>query len=225
MAASGRAGVVILRGTTSLVVGQETPFLSPLSPTSVASLGYPAFSYAGNLWAWVPQLRIEHRTSLSESDTLSLQGGFIDPVPRGSGQPAYGTRLAWSHGDPDNPLRLGAGGYYGRQNYGAARTVDGWAGMADWNIPFGGRFTLSGEFYRGRALGGLGGAQGRNVLYSGPPSDPASSLLGLNTIGGWAQLKFKASETVEFNAAHGQDNPYSSDLRSFTRRRPTKQGP
>ena len=87
--------------------------------------------------------------------------------------------------------------------------------MADWNVPLGGRFTLSGELYRGRALGGLGGAQGRNVLYGGPPSDPASDLLGLRTTGGWAQLKFKATETIDIHAAHGQDNPHNNELRQF----------
>src|ERR1019366_3816751 len=33
---------------TSLVMGQDAPFISPLSPTSFAALGYPEFSYSGN---------------------------------------------------------------------------------------------------------------------------------------------------------------------------------
>jgi outer membrane murein-binding lipoprotein Lpp len=200
---------------TSVVVGQDTPFFSALSPTSMATLGYPAFASSGNLWTWIPQVRVEHRRSISESDTLSFQGGLIDPVPRGSGQPAYATRLGWSRGDPDNPLSLGIGAYYSPQDYGASRTTNGWAGMADWTVPFGNRFGLSGEFYRGRALGALGGAQGRSVLYSGPPSDPASRPEGLDAIGGWAQLRFKATESVEFNAAYGQDNSSRKDLRRY----------
>jgi hypothetical protein len=93
--------------------------------------------------------------------------------------------------------------------------VDAWAGTADWNVPLGNRFALSGEFYRGRALGGLGAAQGRSVLFNGPESNPASPVLGLETVGGWTQLKFKATGAIEFNAAYGQDNPFARDLYYF----------
>ena len=51
---------------TSIVAGQDNAFFSPLSPTSFASLAIPAFSYAGNLWGWIPQVRVEHRFNLSE---------------------------------------------------------------------------------------------------------------------------------------------------------------
>jgi hypothetical protein len=119
------------------------------------------------------------------------------------------------HGETSHALTMGVGGYYSRQNYGAGRTVDAWAGTADWNLPMGNRFTLSGEFYRGRALGGLGAAEGRSVLFNGPTTSTSSLVEGLNTIGGWSQLKFKASPTVEFNAAYGEDNPYADDLRYY----------
>ena len=50
---------------TSMVAGQDSLFLSPLSPTSFASLATPAFADAGNLWGWIPQLRVKRllRTS------------------------------------------------------------------------------------------------------------------------------------------------------------------
>ena len=222
---------------TSLVVGQDAPFFSPLSPTSFASLAYPAFSYAGNLWTWTPQVRVEHRVSLSETSTFLLQAGLLDPLSgmpppsefdrtpqpgEASRQPAYASRLAWTQGERSRSLTLGLGGYYSRQYYGGGRTLDAWAGTADWNVPMGNRLTLSGEFYRGRGLGGLGAAQGRSALFSGPATSPASDLAGLDTIGGWTQLKFKASAAVEFNAAYGQDNPFARDLRYFYR--PTSYG-
>jgi hypothetical protein len=215
---------------TSLVGGQDAPFFSPLSPSSFASLGYPAFADAGNLWTWTPQVRVEHRLTLSEADGLLVQAGILDPL---SGEPpdaeyyrtpdagersripAAGTRLAWTHGVGDHALTLGVGGYYSRQSYGAGRTTDAWAGTADWNAPLGSRFVVSGEFYRGRAIGGLGGAEDRSVLFNGQPTYSDSEMVALDTIGGWAQLKFKASPTIEFNAAYGQDNPFAKDLRYF----------
>src|SRR6478752_1493886 len=37
---------------TSITAGQDSLFISPLSPTSFASLAVPAFASVGNLWAW-----------------------------------------------------------------------------------------------------------------------------------------------------------------------------
>jgi hypothetical protein len=34
-------------------------------------------------------------------------------------------------------------------------------------------------------------------------------------VGGWAQLKFKATPKLQFNGAFGQDNPFASDMRQF----------
>jgi len=61
---------------TSVVVGQDAIFFSPTSPTSFASLAIPALSGAGNLWAWVPQIRVEHRVGLGEQSSLLLQEEF-----------------------------------------------------------------------------------------------------------------------------------------------------
>jgi len=200
---------------TSLVVGQDTPFVSPLSPTSVASLAYPAFFYSGNLWNWIPQVRIDHRMRVAERSTVTVQGGVFDPVTRGSRQPAYGTRLAFSRGVEDRLLTVGVAGYYGHQDRGSGHAVDGWAGSADWLVPLGSRFEVSGEFFRGRALGNLGATQNRSVIFDGLETDPLSQMTGLNTVGGWAQLHFKATSTVEFNAAQGEDRPYRRDLLRF----------
>lgn len=216
---------------SALVVGQDVPFFSPLSPTSIASLGVPAFAYSGNLWTWTPQIRFEHHVNLRGSSNLFLQAGILDGlsgepyasayggVPQAgesSRQPAYGARVAWTRPIFGQSLTIGAGGYYSRQRWGFNRNVDAWAGTADWTIPFGRWFSLTGEFYRGRALGGLGGGIGRSVLFNGPLTDPATRVLGLNSIGGWTQLKFEPTERLEFNAAIGQDDSFARDLRFFS---------
>src|SRR2546422_11472799 len=49
-----RTGVVRLEWpNTSLIGGQDAPFFSPLSPSSIASLALPEFAYSGNLWNWI----------------------------------------------------------------------------------------------------------------------------------------------------------------------------
>lgn len=215
---------------TSVVAGQDSLFISPLSPTSFASLAEPAFGLAGNLWGWTPQLRIEHRFDISDQQNVTIQAGILDNLdweypytsfyrtPNAgelSGQPAYAVRTAWSHPVHDRPLSFGVAGYYGRQNWTWDRYVDAWAGMADWQVPLAPRVALSGEFYRGRGVGGLGGGIATSILYGGDPSNPFSPIRGLNSEGGWAQLKFQLTPKIEMNASFGQDNPFASDVRGF----------
>lgn len=215
---------------TSVIAGQDSLFISPLSPTSFASLAIPAFAYAGNLWGWTPQLRVEHRFDLKNGQTLTLQGGILDnldwepptdPYIRSaqagerSGQPAYAVRTAWSRPVLDHPLSIGVAGYYGRQDWNWNRYVDAWAGMADWQIPILRRLTLSGEFYRGLGVGGLGAAIGQTIVFGGSPYDATTSIRGLNSAGGWTQFKLQLTRKLELNGVFAEDNAFAGDIRGF----------
>jgi len=130
-----------------------------------------------------------------------------------SGQPAYAFRTAWSRPVQQHPLSIGVAGYYGRQDWTWGRYVDAWAGMADWQVPIVSRIQLSGEFYRGRGIGGLGGGIGTSVVFSG--SAPYSPLRGVNTAGGWTQLKFQLTPKVEVNGVVAQDDAFTAEIRGF----------
>ena len=215
---------------TSVVAGQDSLFISPLSPTSFASLATPAFALAGNLWGWTPQIRVERRFSISDQQTITMQAGVLDnlnweypynsfyrTVQAGelSGQPGYALRTAWSRPVKAHPLSFGVAGYYGRQNWRWERYVDAWAGMADWQIPIFSRLGLSGEFYRGRGIGGLGAGIGTSIVYGGDPSSPFTPIRGLNTAGGWTQLKFQVTPKIELNGVFSEDDGFTSDIRGF----------
>ena len=214
---------------TSLIVGQDNLFISPNSPTSFASLLVPSFGYAGNLWSWTPQVRLEHKFNFADDQNVSVQAAILDNVTgepsygshrlpqagEASGLPAYAARTAWTKDVSGRPLTLGAGGYYSRQNWGSGWIADGWAAVGDWRIPLSSRFEFSGEAYRGRAVGGLGGGIGQSVLISANPTNFAPDFLPLNSVGGWSQVKFSATSRLEFNGAFGIDNPFARDLRSI----------
>ena len=213
---------------TSVVAGQDTLFFVPNNPTSLATLAVPALAYSGTLWNWTPQVRVEHKFTVSESGSFLVQGGILDSltgdtppssyyrVPtwgEKSGQPGYATRISWTQEIHGQNLTLGAGGYYGRQAWGFGRHVDGWAGTVDASLPLGRKFELTTEFFRGRAIGGLGGGIGQSALWNGSLADPATDVYGLNSLGGWSQLKFKATSKLQINGAYGLDNPYAHELR------------
>jgi hypothetical protein len=214
----------------SVVVGQDNLFISPDSPTSFASLAIPSLAYSGNLWAWTPQLRVEHKFDLATGQNVILQAAVLDNLtgepsygshrqPQAgeiSGQPAYALRTGWNGTMRGRPLTLGVSGYYSRQNWGFARNVDGWAVATDWRIPLASRLELSGELYRGKAVGGIGGGIGQSVLFSGDPLNPASGFRPVNSAGGWSQLKFSVTPRLEFNGAFGADNPFAADVLAYS---------
>jgi hypothetical protein len=235
-----RTGTVRLDWTnTSIVAGQDFLFFAPLEPTSIATVAIPPLSYSGNLWAWTPQVRIEHRMKLSETSNLLFEAGILDSLSgdfpatqydrypswgEQSGQPAYAGRLAWSHRAFGREIKLGGGMYYGRQFWALDRHVNGWAVTTDLTLPLGTLFTFSGEFYRGSGLGGLGGGVGQDIVLSGAFMDPATLIEGVNSMGGWAQMKFKPRANFEINAAVGQDNPFASEIRKYSATTPPVYG-
>jgi len=215
---------------TSIIAGQDNLFISPNSPTSFASLLTPSFGYSGNLWAWTPQLRVEHRLALTADQNISVQAGILDNLTsqpsygthrqpqagESSGQPAYAFRTAWNGALNSNPVAFGLSAYYSSQDWGFGWKVNGWAVAADWRVPLHRQLELSGEFYRGEAVGGIGGGIGQSVLFSGSPGSQDFYFRPVNSAGGWSQLKFSATSRLEFNGVFGLDNPFSADIHAFT---------
>jgi hypothetical protein len=175
-------------------------------------------------------VRVEHRFSFSDTSSLSIQGGILDSLSGDlpsyeygrypswgemSGQPGYAVRVSWTHRVFGQDFTAGVGGYYGRQNWGYNRNVDGWAGTTDLTLPLGKRLEFTGEFYRGRAVAGLGGGIGQNVLLNGKFGNPATTFRALDSMGGWAQLKIKVKSNFEINGAFGSDNPFAGELRMY----------
>ncbi|MCU1308960.1 MAG: hypothetical protein JWO20_85 [Candidatus Angelobacter sp.] len=214
---------------TMLNIGQDTPFISPLSPTSYASVAEPAFAWAGNLWVWTPQIMIEHRFSTSDDFALVLQGGIMDPlteeippfqgrVPTAgerSGYPTIAGRIALDRSTAVQfPFTIGFAGSRGRQRHQDFSRNDSWTLNSDFKIPVAGKLELSGEWYFGQAVGGLGGGIWSSVIYP-DTIQPHAAIHPLRSTGGWAQLKVMPAPRFEINAAMGQDENVGSDLRFF----------
>jgi hypothetical protein len=240
------AGIVRMRTASvhmdweqnSLDGGMETPLISPLSPTSYATVAEPSMAWAGNLWIWAPQFRYAHRfVGPNERQHFQIEAGFWDDPSPGvtstdsfrspspserSGQPGYEGRVSYGSTE-GQALEFGVGGYYGRQVYPTA-TANGtpynfnnnsWAITTDWRVPILHRFELSGEGYRGQSLGGFGGGVYKDVIFGTDPNSGAPAIRGLNDIGGWTQLKSRFGSSFEANAVIGQDNGFAGDFHSI----------
>ncbi len=215
---------------TSIEVGQTSPFFSPLTPTSLISTAYPAMWNSGNLWTWTPQINVTHKFGRPDATRFVLQYGVLDaltgsvPVNEynreaSAGErtrtPATAVRVGTERTTAHGKASAGAGFYYSRQNWGFSRRVDSWAATADWELPLGRYFTLSGELYRGRAIGGLGGGAGLTTLLSDSVNKMSTRVLPVESGGGWAQLKIKPAQRWEFNAAYGGDFPLRGSIPTF----------
>jgi chaperonin cofactor prefoldin len=207
--------------------GQQTPLITPLSPTSFATLGSPALAWAGNLWTWLPQATFMQRKTTGDSSHAVFAVGILDPeagavtgeqaygVTSRNLQPGYEGRIAYEWGDPSRPYELAANGYYTRQLYYGSGTVenqalDFWAATADWHVPIAKIAELSGEFYRGRGIGDLGGGAFKNTVVE----YGAQYASGLNATGGWVQWKSRLTPSLEVNAYFGADSAQADQVRN-----------
>lgn len=211
-----------------LRVGYDGPIISPLSPDSFAEVGQPSLAWSGNLWVWSPQLSWEHRFTLAGDRQAGFELGAYDPSYRtlnsleasrsvspgeAARQPGYELRLFYRTGKTSRALQVGASGYYDREDYGNDQIVNAWAGTVDWRIPATSRGQWSGEFYRGLGIGSLGGGAYRDAYSYSDPATGAQDISGLDSIGGWTQWQWNFKQTMQLNAAAGQDTGYGSELR------------
>lgn len=243
-AGQSSAGVVRMRTAdvnldwtnTEISAGFQGPLISPVSPTSYATVGEPALAWSGNLWVWAPQIGINREIPLTRDSHAHLQVGLYDPAAPGpasnynerqaspsesSKRPALESRISYMRGEDDwgedewgreRWLEIGIGGYFSPQRYANGQSLDAWAGTLDWQLPFSKYLALSGEFYRGNAIGDLGGGVFKDIVGIYNKAEDETYIEGLNDVGGWSQLKLTPIRNLEFNAAFGLDNGFAGQL-------------
>ncbi|MGD0366871.1 MAG: hypothetical protein ABSA94_05405 [Acidobacteriaceae bacterium] len=210
----------------------DRPMLSPNEPASLTAVAVPPLSWSGNLWTWNPQVGVNRDFGAFSAERFRVQGALIDvsdPPTLGvaattlysassaeqSRWPGVEARMAFGSQE-DAGFRLGAGGYFAphRTPYGAE--FDSWAGTLDYRQPLPGRMQLSGDFYRGSALGGLGGGAYKDYGVREDLDHPGAFYVRpLDAVGGWAELKERATERLEFNAALGTDSVFAGELHRY----------
>jgi hypothetical protein len=206
---TARAELVWPRG--ELMVGQEVPLLNGLNPTSVAAFGTPEFTAAGNLWLWLPQVR--GTWYLSRGGALAVQGALLAPASgdaveafdtdfdaaERSSRPSVQGRLRgqWMVGERRG--EVGVAAHQGWLRNAADVPVTSAAFAVDASLPLGDHVTLRGEWYRGRALRGLGGGGiGQGLTTTGQP---------VRDQGGWGQLEIAPSSRLSLGGGCGISNP------------------
>ena len=122
-----RAFAELLWNRITVLVGQESPPIAMVSPASLASIGFPEFAGSGNLWLWLPQVRLSGDLAPAGGVRLGAelaalapasgeaQGAFFTQpdIAERSGRPYLQGRVRARWGDPEEPGEVGVGGHYG----------------------------------------------------------------------------------------------------------------
>jgi hypothetical protein len=216
----------------------DRSILNPDTPTSLTAVAFPALAWSGNLWTWNPQAGVTQEIPVSPSSSLQLQAALIDvgdallSLPTTAGatpgvSPSGAEQSRWpgveAHvailgpkSNDGNGDHFGLGGYFAPHLTTMGRRIDAWAGTADARLLFPARMELTGSFYRGQSLGGLGAGAFKDFTYYQDPDTGNYYAHPLDDIGGWAQLKEKINQLVELNGAFGIDNAFAGELRRYS---------
>ena len=212
----------------------DRPILSPEAPTSLTAVSEPALAWSGNLWVWNPQAVVSQSIGAVGARNLQLQAALIDPgdaplTPAYASQAALPPTSAEQSTRPgveariallgteqgDDRSHIGAGGYFARHQTALGRSFDSWAATMDARLLLPAGLQLTGSFYRGLGLGGLGGGAYKDFAYKTNPTTGGYFFRALDDVGGWTQLKEKVNERLEFNGAYGMDNVFSGQMRRY----------
>jgi hypothetical protein len=155
----------------SLLVGQESPPIAAVSPSSIAGVGFPDFAGAGNLWLWLPQVRVSADLPTSGAVRVGAeiaalaptsgeaQGAFLTQpdIAERSGRPFFQGRMRARWGQGEQLGEVSAGGHYGWIVDAAGERVPSKALAVSVWTPLGSKIDLRAEAFTGEALAGLGG--------------------------------------------------------------------
>lgn len=207
-----------------VLAGQEAPPIVELNPSSLASIGLSSLSSSGNLWLWIPQLRVQgdltggqNARGYIEGTVLAptgyvAQGPFLTQPDRAeqSKRPYLQGRVGvrWNQGGA--PGEISVGGHLGWLSTTGDSLIDSKAAAVMLQLPLGKVIEIRGEAFAGQAIAGLGGgAIGQNLGRGGMP---------VRTRGGWGQLLIRPTPRWEIGGSYGIDDPKDADLDPATAR-------
>jgi hypothetical protein len=228
----------IAKDEWTITAGQDKAILAPLDPVSLSHVAVPLGATAGNLWAWLPQVRVDWNKKFGSTSTL-LQigalrpqfgdprlndlpavGSAVDSTSSGLGErsssPFYEARFAVSHPMAHgNAGTIGIGGHYGKEKIGANRDLDSWAAAGDWELPLASHLILRGEAYAGSNLVPFQGGVLQGVaLFQPVTTAPPQRIQKIGDAGGWGEavLPITTDNHNVFYAGGGTDDPVDHNL-------------
>jgi hypothetical protein len=199
----------------SIMAGLEKPIFNPREPSSLAQVGISPLTGAGNLWLWLPQVRLEQDFRFGSSSGLRAQlgavqtreiGPYVGTITPEAARPALEGRFNFFHKlDEDRGFEF-ATGFHTSTTHAAGKSIPSSLYSFDWSFVPVKRLEFTGVFYSGQNVAHLGSGtrQGyaiyRNYAYA------------IESRGGWGQLTLHTLPRLDFHFFTGQVDDGNHDL-------------
>ena len=202
----------------NVMVGIEKPIFNPREPSSLAQVGVSPLTGAGNLWLWLPQVRVEQDFSWGSQNVLRAQLGAVQTREVGpyagsiqsgnveANRPGMEGRFEFYHKFDDERRLEIAPGFHVSTTHVSSFSVPSQVFSFDWFVNPVRWFEFTGAYYHGEnvALLGSGYRQGFGLYQS--EADAVHSQ------GGWGQFTFHLMRRMDLHLLSGQQDDHNSDL-------------
>jgi hypothetical protein len=202
----------------SVMAGIEKPIFNPREPSSLAQVGISPLTGTGNLWLWLPQVRVEQDFKFGRSSGLRARAGVLQtrevvpypgvalPGPLEPARPALEGRFELFHNlDDDRRLEFAPGFHTSTTHVGGVSIPSSLFSL-DWFFNPWRRIEFTGAFYDGKNVGNLGNGYGQGFYGYGRHLDAVASM------GGWGQLTIHTLPRVDLHLFTGQQDDANADL-------------
>jgi len=202
----------------SIMAGIEKPIFNPREPSSLAQVAVSPFTGAGNLWLWLPQIRVQQDFHFTSSTGLRAQMGVIQtrevgPYPGEnfngtveSTRPGLEGRFEFFHNLDDERRIEIAPGFHTSTTHAGGQSITSQLVSTDWFFNPVRRVEFTGAFYAGQNVAPLGEGYQQGYGIYGRHSHAVGS------IGGWGQVTIHMLPRLDFHFFTGQQDDTNADL-------------
>jgi hypothetical protein len=204
--------------TRSVMAGLEKPIFNPREPSSLAQVGISPLTGTGNLWLWLPQVRVQQDLSFGRSSGLRAQLGVVQTrevgpylgstfnAPLDPVRPALEGRFEFYHKLDDDRRIEFAPGFHTSTTHANGVSIPSQIFSMDWFLNPLRRVELTGAFYKGQNVAPLGNGYEQGFYGYGRYLKPVGS------IGGWAQATVHTLPRLDLHFFSGQQDDQNEDL-------------
>jgi hypothetical protein len=220
-------------GELAVVAGQDWAIVAPLNPLSLSHVAIPGFHSSGNLWARLPQVRVEAKLSgidlaagvLAPTGAGAVEGGTGFTASRGQSSPdksqipSLQARVGYAQKVDNDVLGAGVSGHFGAEELTLTDTASGetvtenlisYAAVLDLSIPIAGLVSLKGEAYYGQNIDGFFSQANAGFVPNSVPLDVEAR----RAYGGWSQVLVKPGK-LTLGVGAGMDRVTDDGPRNF----------
>jgi hypothetical protein len=209
------ASLEIAWNDRSVIAGLEKPIFNPREPSSLAQVGISPLTGAGNLWLWLPQVRIEQEIRLGATSGVRAQLGAVQTREIGpyegtatteASRPAAEGRFNFHHKLDDERRMEIAAGFHASTTHAGGQSIPSYLFAMDWFFNPWKRVEFSGVFYTGQNVAHLGSGTRQGFAVNNSYGEAVGSR------GGWGQLTLHALPRLDFHLFTGQVDDANHDL-------------